>query len=98
MSTRTIKELKRDEGFTNRSLDAYRELFKLVEYYKSEVIQNQLEMKRATAGGDSEYLARLEGLNEAYNDNIAEVSWVLNLMHGNLEEKHGNVKEMVVAQ
>lgn len=95
MTTRTIQTLKKNPKFKENAIEAYSELYKLVVYYQNEVKQNEMELKRA--GDDKEYIAHLKGLNEAYIDNIGEVSYILNLMLGKLNDLDGKKCEAVMA-
>lgn len=94
MATRTIQTLKKNPRFEENAIEAYSELYKLVAYYQNEVKQNQMEIKRA--GDDKEHIAYLNGLIEAYNDNIGEISYILNLMLGKLNDLDSKKREAVM--
>lgn len=79
MSSKVRKQLLSNPTLEKDVVTLYNELVKLVNYYKAEIKQMEINLKRAK---EPEEIAFFNGSLRAYSDHLSEVSWFADSLRG----------------
>lgn len=82
MDNRLKRTIRKDPNLADNVIDAYIEIQKLMDYYKTEVKVNESERDRNKEQKKFEEMFVCIGRIEAYNDNLFELQCVFEVLRG----------------
>jgi hypothetical protein len=86
VTNRVARSIRDNPTLPMDAVKVYDELEKLIRYYINEIKINQSDLKRTD---DVRQRAYLKGLCEAYHDQVAEISYIQEMLRGGHHDNEG---------